>query len=78
MLWILALVPAFVILVLACWRMLHVIAARGGEREGDAAATALQVLAQAGAFRGDDRDRRVPWDGVPRLRGVEGNDGGGA
>jgi len=57
--------------------MLRRVAVQGGHRPGDAAGYALQVLAQSEAFRGDDPGQRVPWDGDPRLTGVEGNDSGG-
>ena len=57
--------------------MLRTAAGRDGQRTGDAGDYALQVVSQAEAFRVDDPQRRVPWDGVARLTGVEGNDSGG-
>jgi hypothetical protein len=57
--------------------MLQAVAGRDGQRAGDAGDYALQVVAQGEAFRVDDSKRRVPWDGIPRLTGVEGNDSGG-
>lgn len=63
--------------VAAIWRMVGVVAGRGGEVSGDAADLAEQVLAQSEAFRGDDSEHRPAWDGVERLKGVQGNDGPG-
>jgi len=57
--------------------MLRSVAGRGGERDGDAAEYSEQVIAQSGAFRGDDSDSAPAWDGVERLKGVQGNDSGG-
>ncbi len=58
--------------------MLRLVADRGGFKEGDAGESAGQVVAQMAAFRMDDAGDRAAWDGVERLKGVEGNDGGGA
>ena len=64
--------------VVAIRQMLQVAAGRGGEQLGDAAESANQVISQMQAFRGDDPEQRPAWDGVERLKGLQGNDGGGA
>jgi hypothetical protein len=56
--------------------MLRAVSGRGGEVDGDAAKAAGRIIAQAAAFRGD-RSSAQAWDGVERLKGLEGNDGGG-
>lgn len=75
MIWIYGLVV--LLGVFAVWAMLHKITGRGGEHTGDAAETATQVMAQAAAFRVDRSLDTPAWDGVARLKGLEGNDGPG-
>lgn len=73
MLWIYGLV-----LIIGCFAvgaMLHAITGRGGEKNGDAGETGTQVVAQAAAFRVDRSHDAPAWDGVERLKGIQGNDG---
>ncbi|MBK5266285.1 MAG: hypothetical protein JJE47_02540 [Acidimicrobiia bacterium] len=75
MIWLLGLF-AILVAVIVIWAMLREATGRGGEQEGDAAEMASQVIAQSAAFRVDRSQDHAGWDGVERLKGIQGNDSG--
>jgi hypothetical protein len=77
MMWFLGII-VLLVAALVVWAMLRTATGRGGELEGDAAEMASQVIAQSAAFRGDRTDDYERWDGEERLKGLQGNEAGGA
>lgn len=77
MIWFVGII-GLLVAALIVWAMLRTATSRGGEQEGDAAEIASQVIAQSAAFRGDRTDDYERWDGEERLKGLQGNEAGGA
>lgn len=74
MTWLLGLIVLLVV-AFTVWAMLRKVTRQGGEQAGDAAELANQVIAQGAAFRADRSEDHEGWDGVERLKGLQGNDG---